>query len=170
MIATLSKKLIEKLTRKSYRDEYVAENVKTGIAYQIRALRDQRGWSQKVLATAMDKPQSVVSRMEDPDYGKLTVQSLLEVAAAFDVALLVKFVSLPDMINKTRDVSPKALEAVSFDKTQLVARTRSFEFLDQAAQPKFESAETEFWKIDLLTETAFQVRPSTSIPAVAPCH
>lgn len=170
MIATLSKKLIEKLMRKSYRDEYVAENVKTGIAYQIRALRDQRGWSQKVLAAEMDKPQSVVSRMEDPDYGKLSVQSLLDVAAAFDVALLVKFVSLPEMIIKTRDVSPKALEADSFDEAQLMARTRSFEFLDPATQPKFESMSTEFWKIDLKTETSFRARTSSPNQAAVLCH
>ena len=32
----LSKAIIEKLTRKVYRDAYVAENVRTGISYQIR--------------------------------------------------------------------------------------------------------------------------------------
>jgi transcriptional regulator with XRE-family HTH domain len=86
VFATLTKRLFEKLKSKPYRQAYVAEHVRTGIAYQIRSLRAQRGWSQKRLAEEMGKPQSVVSRLEDPDYGKLSVQTILEGAAVFDVA------------------------------------------------------------------------------------
>jgi transcriptional regulator with XRE-family HTH domain len=120
VIATLSKRLFEKLRRKPYRDAYVAEHVRTGIAYQVRNLRDQRGWAQKKLAETMEKPQSVVSRLEDPDYGKLSVQSLLEVASAFDVALLIQYISYPEFLRCTRDVSPQALEAESFDEKQFM--------------------------------------------------
>lgn len=120
MFANLSKRLFEKLKSKSYRDTYVAEHVRTGIAYQIRALRTQRGWSQKRLAEEMGKPQSVVSRLEDPDYGKVSVQTVLDGAAAFDVALLVQYVSFPEFLRRTRDVSPEALQADSFDERQLL--------------------------------------------------
>ncbi|MFZ0494081.1 MAG: helix-turn-helix transcriptional regulator [Methylocella sp.] len=119
MIANLSKRLFEKLKSKSYREAYVAEHVRTGIAYQIRALRTQRGWSQKKLAEEMGKPQSVVSRLEDPDYGKVSVQTVLDGAAAFDVALLVQYVSFPEFLRRTRDVSPEALRVDSFDERQL---------------------------------------------------
>lgn len=119
MIANLSKRLFEKLKSKSYRGAYVAEHVRTGIAYQIRALRTQRGWSQKRLAEEMGKPQSVVSRLEDPDYGKVSIQTLLEGCAAFDVALVVQYVSFPEFLRRTRDVSPEALRADSFDEQQL---------------------------------------------------
>lgn len=120
MFANLSKRLFEKLKSKSYRDAYVAEHVRTGIAYQIRALRTQRGWSQKKLAEEMGKPQSVVSRLEDPDYGKVSIQTVLEGAAAFDVALLVQYVSFPEFLQRTRDVSPEALRVDSFDERQLL--------------------------------------------------
>jgi len=120
MFANLSKRLFEKLKSKSYRDAYVAEHVRTGIAYQIRALRAQRGWSQKRLAEEMGKPQSVVSRLEDPDYGKVSIQTVLEGAAAFDVALLIQYVSFPEFLQRTRDVSPEALRADSFDERQLL--------------------------------------------------
>lgn len=120
MFATLSKRLFEKLKSKPYRQAYVAEHVRTGIAYQIRALRTQRGWSQKRLAEEMGKPQSVVSRLEDPDYGKVSIQTILEGAAAFDVALLVQYVSFPEFLRRTRDVSPKALRADSFSEWQSV--------------------------------------------------
>ena len=119
VFATLTKRLFEKLKSKPYREAYVAEHVRTGIAYQIRALRTQRGWSQKRLAEEMGKPQSVVSRLEDPDYGKVSIQTVLEGAAAFDVALLVQYVSFPEFLRRTWDVSPEALQVDSFDVQQL---------------------------------------------------
>jgi transcriptional regulator with XRE-family HTH domain len=123
MFANLSKRLFEKLKSKSYRDAYVAEHVRTGISYQIRALRAQRGWSQKRLAEEMGKPQSVVSRLEDPDYGKVSIQTVLDGAAAFDVALLVQYISFPEFLRRTRDVSPEALRVDSFDEQQLLPTT-----------------------------------------------
>jgi transcriptional regulator with XRE-family HTH domain len=121
LIAILTKKLFEKLRRKTYRQAYVEENVRTGVAYQIRALREARGWSQKRFAEILGKPQSVLSRIEDPDYGKLSVQTLLEVAAALDIALLVQYVDFPDFINRTSDVSPEALNKESFAEAQFIA-------------------------------------------------
>jgi transcriptional regulator with XRE-family HTH domain len=119
VFATLTKRLFEKLKSKPYRQAYVAEHVRTGIAYQIRSLRAQRGWSQKRLAEEMGKPQSVVSRLEDPDYGKLSVQTILEWAAVFDVALLVQYISFPEFLRRTQDVSPEALRVDSFDERQI---------------------------------------------------
>ena len=115
MIVNLSKKLFEKLKKKTYRDAYVAENARTGIAYQIRAMREQRSMQQGSLASKLGKPQSVVSRLENPDYGKYTLSSLLEIASAFDVALVVRFVNYPEFIRQTRNVSPSDLEVDSFD-------------------------------------------------------
>jgi transcriptional regulator with XRE-family HTH domain len=105
VISSIGKKLLEKLQRKAYRHAYLAQHVRRGIAYQIRAMRDQRKWKQGTFAQALGKPQSVVSRLEDPDYGKVTLQTLLEVANVFDVALEVRFVSYSTFICNTRDVS-----------------------------------------------------------------
>ncbi len=113
-ISSIGKKLLEKLRKKAYRHAYLAEHVRQGIAYQIRALRDQRGWNQGKLSAALSKPQSVVCRLEDPGYGKVTVQTLLEVAAAFDVALQIQFIRFSSFIQLTRDVSPVALQVPSF--------------------------------------------------------
>lgn len=122
MLATITEKLLRKLSNKEYRDAFVDANVRTGLAYQIRALRDQREWSQEDLAEAMETKQSVVSRMEDPDYGRLSVSSLIEAAAAFDVGLLIKFVSFPELILRTRDVSPRALEVQSWNEAQFTTK------------------------------------------------
>jgi hypothetical protein len=108
------KKLWDKLRNKEYRDGYVAEHVRRGLAYQIRALRDQREWNQGKLSQIMGKPQSVVCRLEDPNYGKVTVQTLLDVASAFDVALQLRFVSFSGLVQQTRDLTQHALEVPSF--------------------------------------------------------
>lgn len=109
MSANLTENLIQKFRNKRYRDGVVASRVRNWIAFQIRTLRKQRGWSQIDFAEKTNKPQSVISRLEDPGYGKLTVQTLLDLAATFNVALLIKFVDFPTFIRQTSDVSSSAM-------------------------------------------------------------
>lgn len=104
------------LKDKAYRDAYVREHIRIGLPYQIRAMREEecRKWTQKELGDRADKPQNVISRIEDPTYGKLTLQTLLELASAFDVALVVKFVPFTKFITEFDDVSPRSLEAKDY--------------------------------------------------------
>lgn len=104
------------LLDKDYRQAFVEENVKTGIAFQTRALRLKKDWSQKELGDRAGKPQNVISRLENPDYGNFTLRTLLDLAAAFDVALLVRFVSFGQLFDMLKDVSNKALAVPSFEK------------------------------------------------------
>ena len=55
------------------------------IPEQIRVIREQRKWSQTRLGKEADKPPNVVSRAEDPAYGRFTLKTLMEFATAFDV-------------------------------------------------------------------------------------
>lgn len=110
------------LFNKEYRHAFVEESVKTGIAFQARALRLSKGWSQKELGEKAGKPQNVISRLEDPDYGSFTIRTLLDLASAFDVALLVRFVSFGQLLHQLRDVSPKALAVPDFEKEQAMYR------------------------------------------------
>src|SRR5207253_2649565 len=100
----------------------VLEYIKNGVPYQIRSLRDQRGWTQGYLGEKAGKRQHGISRLEDPRYGsKLSIKSLLEIASAFDVALLVKFVPFSRLLNEYDDVSPEALSAKSvFDEDEML--------------------------------------------------
>lgn len=123
MVVNLTRKLLAKLSRKGYRDEYVADHVRTHIAYQIKAIREQRGWNQGEFAEVIGKPQSVVCRLESPDYGKPTLNSLFEVASAFDVGLVVKFVTFPRFLQEYEDVSPDALRVDSYDETRFIPAT-----------------------------------------------
>jgi transcriptional regulator with XRE-family HTH domain len=115
-IFNVSKKLFEKLQKRSYRQAYLAEHVRRGISYQIRALRGQRKWNQGEFSKRLGKPQSVVSRLEDPNYGKVTIQTLLEIADIFDVALQVRFVTYSSFIQQTRDISVASLQVAQFNE------------------------------------------------------
>ena len=64
------------------------------IAHQIRALREKSGLNQKQFGDEIGKPQSVVSRLEDTEYGGITVNTLLDIAKARNVGLKVEFTDL----------------------------------------------------------------------------
>lgn len=84
---------------KAAREAFVEQSVSASIANQITALREQRGWTRAEFARRASKPQSVVTRLEDPSYGRLNLQTLIEVANVFDVALQVRFLSFGEAVD-----------------------------------------------------------------------
>ncbi len=114
-MSLLSKsKLAERLlSSRKVRDAYVYEHVRNGIPFQIRTLRKDRDWSQAELADAADTSRTVITRIEDPNYGRLTLKTLFEIASAFEVALLVKFVPFSRLVGEYEDVSSSALSVPS---------------------------------------------------------
>ena len=83
------------------RDAYVQAEVATALAHQIRTIRLQRGWSQAELAQRMGTRQHAVSRLEDPSYGRYSLQTLFQLSRAFDTGLQVRFVSFVTMLKDT---------------------------------------------------------------------
>lgn len=105
-----------RLSRPTARRAFVESEVVTGLATQIRVLRQQRGWTQFELAKKLGTTQTVVSRLEDPSYGKQTVATLVALSAAFDTGLSVKFTSLLEMFRSSnRAVDRHELEVESFE-------------------------------------------------------
>jgi transcriptional regulator with XRE-family HTH domain len=105
----------EKFDQKEYRDAYVAENLKSGIAFQILYNREARKWTQESLGEKTGQGQNGIARLENPFYGRFTLKTLLKIASAFDVALLVKFVPFSRFLDELKDVSPEALIAPTYE-------------------------------------------------------
>ncbi len=122
-----SEQFIEQLSDKEVRDSYVADRVRIKIARLIRALREQedRGWSQSELGERMNKPQSVVSRLEDPDYGKASLQTLLEVAAAYDLPLFIDIPEWEDWFRLMREVPSQQMHRRSFCASRMIAQAQA---------------------------------------------
>ena len=114
MSVTSRKRLLAKLKNKAYRKAYTIEHVKTTTPLQIRTVREQHEWTQGTLATEAQTTQTAISRTEDPNYGNLTLNNLLKIAAALDVGLLVKLVPFSRLVKEYEDLSPESLSTPSF--------------------------------------------------------
>ncbi len=115
MTSDKREQIVESLHDKEYRDAFVSEEIDTGLPFQIRALRNERGWSQKELAERVGMAQEGVSRLESLNYGKFTLTTLKRLASAFDVALVVRFEPFSSLVNWVADLSPDDLAVPDFD-------------------------------------------------------
>ena len=97
-----------------YRHAFLAEHVRAFIALQVRALRKERKISQTQLGELMGKAQAWISRLEDPDYGKVTIATLLDLAEAFDTALVIRFATFSELLDRLVTLSPEDYSVVSF--------------------------------------------------------
>lgn len=106
--------LAEKLQDKEYRDAFVSQGIFSRLPLKIRALREQRRLSQKQLGEKTDVAQAWVSKLEDPNYGKLTLSTLLRLASAFDVGLEVDFVPFSKVLDGALSLSQESFKVASF--------------------------------------------------------
>ena len=116
---------------REYRDAFVEQLINEGVPAQIRALRLQRGWSQRELgkrAPGGDIAQGTISLLEDPAYEGRTLKTLLRLASAFGVGLAVRFVALSDIVDLATDgLAPEGLVVPSYaDDERLHATPSSF--------------------------------------------
>lgn len=92
--------LLRELVDPEYRRGFVEGHAKDTIAFQLRQMRLAENWEQKDVAAKLgnSKLQPMISRYENPDYGKYSITTLLDLAAAFDVALAVRFVPFSELV------------------------------------------------------------------------
>lgn len=103
-------------TGKEYRHAFVEEKVRTSIAAQIKAIREQQKLKQPEFAERLHKSQSWVSRLEDPNQAPPTIPSLLQVAEAFDVDLEVRFGRFSELLERLDRMTADSLEVPSFNE------------------------------------------------------
>lgn len=81
-------------SEKDERHALMADVIAITLAWQIRQMRAQRGWSQGQLAEKAKLSIATVNRLERPEQIlHCTLSSLLLLAKAFDVALFARFSS-----------------------------------------------------------------------------
>ena len=116
--------LLAKLKKDDYLSGFVSASARHWITRQIRTRRNRNSWSQKQLGEAAGKPQNVISRIEDPSYGKVTLQTLIDLAVAFRVGLVVKFVSFGELAAQMDDISPETLAVLNLEE-EIVAGVKA---------------------------------------------
>ena len=125
-------RLIEKLKNKLFRSSFVSAQVRRLVTAQIKSLREMREWTQEELGKRAGMKRNAISRLENPDYGDFTINTLLRLAKAFDVGLIVRFAPFSDLIEWNRNVSPESYTPSAFEqdtklhREQLPAIAQSF--------------------------------------------
>jgi len=133
---SLEKQLVDQLQDEEYRRAFVEGHTTDTIAFQLRAMRKAEGWEQKDVAERLGNRnlQPMISRYENPDYGKYSISTLLELAAVFDVALAVRFAPFSELVEWDLSSNPAKDCPASFAKdvrlTEMVEENKE---LQQAA-------------------------------------
>lgn len=107
----------ESLKNKEYREAF-SSDVGTGLAFQVRLMREHLGWKQEQLGEKTAKAQPTIAQLENPDYGRFSLDSLKRLANAFDVALMVRFVPFSELVDWTVGLTPERLIPPSFGEEE----------------------------------------------------
>jgi Helix-turn-helix len=102
-----TERLGEQFKKEKFRKSYFARQLKVFLAAQIRTLRGDR--TQTEFGELIGKPQSVVARLERESYGKVNLQTLIDIATKLDIALIIRFVNFSTFLEWTKDYSQEAL-------------------------------------------------------------
>jgi len=113
-----SDQIRQSLNDPEYRHQFVEEEINVGLAFQIRALRNRQKLTQDELAKLLGGKQSLVSSWENPNYGKYTLGTLKDLAKAFDVALLVRFVPFSKLVDWTANLTQESIAPPSFKEEE----------------------------------------------------
>lgn len=120
-----------------YRRAYVESFVDSMIASQIKANRERRGWLQEQLGERAQKAggkpmaQSRISALEDINYSAWSVRTLRRLAAAFDLALIVKFVRFSEALSEIDNLDESDLYQPPFDEDARAGEREGLAFTDE---------------------------------------
>ncbi len=88
---SFEKKLREELKDQEFAVEFYRELFRVRLATDLRLAREKKGLTQTDLAKKIGTTQSVIARMENPDYGRFSLTTLFKIAAALELDLRIEF-------------------------------------------------------------------------------
>jgi putative transcriptional regulator len=107
-----------------FRHAYADRFLQIRIASQLKALREQRDWTQKELAEKAGMKQSRISAMENVNFDSWNIRTLRRLARAFDVTLNVEFKEFGKrLVQDMETLGRENLEAVPFDEDPIFRRS-----------------------------------------------
>jgi transcriptional regulator with XRE-family HTH domain len=130
------KAIWKKLRNKEYRDSFVASQISNTIAAQIFSLREARGWKQAEVAARAGMKQSRISDLEDPNYENYQTRTLVKLASAFDVGLVVRFVPFSELVKWSANLSPRDFLPTEFVKDGIAPEIEGIKVAQKAALAK----------------------------------
>lgn len=164
MLTRITKsKLFSRLKDKRYRDIFNAGEVRRIVPFQLRALRAEREWTQAELGDKAGMPQTVISRIENGDAASLNLKTLLKLATAFDVSLVVRFEPVDRVLDWLDNLSPevmsprKAAEILAEMEAQSLTLPRDMALSAQQVSERIISATATG---EIQTSTPFDTRLS----------
>jgi transcriptional regulator with XRE-family HTH domain len=98
---------------KEYRDSFVAEQIYSRLPLKIRNMRVTRCLKQRELAARAEVAPEWITQVENPNYGRFTLKTLLKIASALDVGLVVDFVPYSRVVNDSLLLSNASFDAPS---------------------------------------------------------
>lgn len=130
----IEKPTLERLKDKAFRDAFLERSVRESIAAQVKALRHQHGLSMEAFAERAGIHYSTVVRLENPHTTSpnVIVGTLLKIASAFDVALMIKFVAWSRFLQETFIILP----------------TGTLEYFTQEIQPSEDALRLMEWALE----------------------
>jgi hypothetical protein len=130
------------LKNRASREAYIGAKLKVLIPSQIRALRlKSQSPRQEDLANAAEMKQSRVSAMETPGAVNFNLETLVRLAAALKVGLVVKFVSFSEMLKWENGYSQDAFSVPTIDADVGFQRGEAYQQADGTLTSKIEVPE-----------------------------
>jgi len=112
----------------------VDAQIRQGLPLQLRAMREDRGWTQAKLAEKLGTTQNAISRFENPKSRPATIPTLKRIAETFDVALMVKFAPFSEFVDSVSNISEKSVSVPAYNsKAEEHERTMQSQMFDWTA-------------------------------------
>ena len=143
---------------KKSRDGYIRAKANVNIPSQIRALRLRRRMTQKGLAREAEMKQPRISAMERPGATQFNLETLIRLASAFKVGLVVRFASFSEMLSWENDFRQDSFDVISLDDDADFQREEQLPAVEAA--PKFDDRLPEFGRANLSSSKALTEVPN----------